>query len=723
MPEVSSTPVDQRQRFAGLNRRTSVATRLATSALIVSIASLVVAAIVSTAGAGNSAAELLRDRLTTIRGEKAAELEGHLRFSGSKLAALAASGMTTEALREFGSAYRNLEGLTDEEVSAESTALGTFYLDEFIPELEEVRGTPVDPLEFLSELSPAGIYLQAKYIAESPAGDSERRIISDGGDESLWTEVHQRFHPALREAGERLGFTDLYLIEPTTNTVVYSTNKGIDFATNLETGPHSATALGRLVDRVVTTGQSGVATFADYAVHPPAFDQPVLFVAAPVFEGEVLVGVVAAQLSRDELAEILERDWRQDRFGETGEVYLLGSDRRLRSDARTFTEDPNEYFARVDEVGAVSAEDRMRMESLGTTILFQPVGGEASSAAVAGEEGSVEEVSYQGREVLSAYQPLEVSDLDWAVVVEQEIAGVDALVTDYRRDSTVATVVFVVVLTFLIVAWANSFVNPVRAISAALLWNRDNRAAAQIPVVGGVREFRTLADGLNQMVADLDRRRQRVSEALSRKLAVLQTVLPPTAAERVGVGDRHLLETIPQATVAVLVFEELDRLVQQTSAADHQDLLQRIIETADGLAEANGLERIKVMGDSYYAVCGVGSPYLDHAPRATTFARQVQLAMRTIEGASEAGLRVAAGLSSGPVTVGLVGDSRLIYDVWGEPVDTASQLARAARGGMVLVSDATRDRLPAGQAMRRSAASTNGPAAWVVETETEGVEL
>jgi class 3 adenylate cyclase len=718
MTEDRPTQVDQRRRFAVFNRRTSVATRLATSALIVSIASLVIAAIVSTSGAGDSAAELLHERLATVRGEKAAELEGYLRFSQNQIAAIAASEMTTEALREFGDAYRELDQLSEEELATDAATMAGFYLDEFIPALEDVRGSPVDPLEFASRFSPAAIYLQARYIAENRADDTERRIVSDAGDGSRWTEVHERFHPAFRETGDRLGFADLYLIEPTTNTVVYSTNKEVDFATNLETGPHSASPLGRLADIVTTTRQPGVATFADYGFHPPLLDQPVLLVATPVFEGEVLVGVVAAQISRDDIAEILERNWREDRFGETGEVYLLGPDRRLRSDARTFTEDPAEYFARIDELGAVSANDRMRMESLGTTTLLQPVGGRAAQAVTSGAVGPVEGVSYQGREVLSAYQPLDIPDLGWAVVVEQEVVEVDAPVTDYRRQSTLAAVVFVVVLTFLIVAWANFFVNPVRAISATLLWIRDNRAVARIPV-GGVREFRMLADGLNQMVADLARRRRRVTDALSRKLAVLQTVLPPAAAERVGIGDRHLLETIPQATVAVLVFEDLDQRVGQQSAAEHHDLLQRIIETADGLAEANGLERIKVMGDSYYAVCGIGTPYLDHAPRAMNFARQVQLALRAVD---DDGQEVAAGLSSGSVTVGLVGDSRLIYDVWGETVDTATRLARAAHGGMILVSGTTRDRLPAGQAMRRSPTSATGVEAWVALAETEGVE-
>ncbi len=723
-PTVTEQPPaesEQRRRFGGLRHRTSVSTRLATSALIVTIGSIVVAGLVATSGAGDAAIDLTRGRLNTIAGGKAAELESYFTTTRGRVASLAASQMTTDAITEFDAAYRDLARVDPESIAAEEEAQTAYYLDEFIPLLEDIRGAPVDPTEF-STGNTAATYLQAKYIADNIGEEGERHIVTDAGDGSEWTDVHERFHPTLRDAAQRFGFTDLYLIEPEADVVVYSTSKDIAFATSLDSGPHSGTALARLVDRVTATGQPGIVGLADYAVYTPEFDQPVVFLAAAVFDDGDQVGVIAVRLGRDAIAGILESDWRQGLFGETGDVYLLGADQRMRSDARLFTEDPTEYFTRIDERALTEQDDRDRMESLDTTILFQEVDTEASRAASSTESGRSTDLSYQGREVVTAYQPLAIPGAGWSLLAEQETAEADAAVNSYRRESTIVLVVFVVGLTFLMVAWANSFVNPIRAMSAALLWTKEKRIAAEVPA-GGVREFRELADGLTQMVADLAGRRRLVANALSRKLQVLQTILPPAAAERVGTGDRKLLDRTPQATVAILTIEGIDEMANQGSVHDHQNLARQLIDTLDALAEANGLERVRVMGGSYEAVCGLGAPYLDHAPRALAFCRQAQLAVRAIDRSGDALLEVSAGLSSGAVTVGLVGDARLIYDIWGETVTTANLLASRAAGSEILISESTKERLPADEILREATSDADDLSAWiaVATVEHEGV--
>jgi len=710
--EQGTSQADRRGRF-GLTHRTSVSTRLATSALIVTIGSLLAAGLIATSGAGEQAIDLARGRLDTLAAERAVELEGAFAATRSNVASLAASQMTVDAISEFGRAYADLTRLDLDDIEAEEDAQAVYYLEEFIPALEEVRGAPVDVVAFSTGTNAAATYLQANYIADNPGEEGERNIVTDAGDGSEWTEVHKRFHPTLRDTADRLGFADVYLIEPEADVVVYSTAKDVAFATSLDSGPHSGTSLARLVDRVRDTGQPGVAVLTDYASYAPAFDQPVVFVAAPVLEDGEQEGVIAVQLDRSVVAGLLEATWRDGLLGETGEVYLLGADQNLRSDARLFVEDPAEYFARIDDQGLVTAEERMRMEALATTTLIQPVDTDASRASSRGEQGRSADISYQGREVVTSYRPLDIPGAGWALLVEQEASEVDEAVNVFRRESTIVLVVFVVGLTFLMVAWANAFVNPIRAMSAALLWTREKGIAAEVPGAG-VREFHELADGLNQMVADLTMRRRLVADALTRKLQVLQTILPPAAAERVGTGDRKLLDRAPQATVAVLLVEGIDEMVGRRSAEEHQDMARQLIDTLDALAEANGLERIKMMGGAYHAVCGVGAPYLDHAPRALAFCRQAQLAVRSLDGSGDTHLDASAGLSSGPVTIGLVGDARLVYDVWGETVSTANLLVSRAATGEILVSESTKERLPVEQILREAADQRDGVSAWVV---------
>jgi class 3 adenylate cyclase len=673
---------------------TSVATRLAMAVLVVSITAIVVSAFVASTGAGAEGEDLLHTRLRTLAGEKTAELETFLATTEAELAALGLGRTTVEGVQEFTDGYGELAPLTRDDVTAELDATAEFYLDDFVPELEEVRGGSVDVLELTSGLEPAGIYLQSAYIAENPFEIGEKRLVTDGGDGSTWTEVHEAFHPTLRGAADRLDLADLYLIEPEALTVVYSTEKDIDFATSLDSGSFSGTALAQLVRDVVAAQQPGAVFASDFISYPPALDEPTAFFATGLFEGDDLVGVLAIRLQDEVIEEIMTRDWREGRRGDTGEAYLVGSDGRMRSDSRAFLEDPIAYLARVDELQAATSEEQSQMAALDTTVLFQEVDSDAVRAALDGESGFLTNTSYLGEEVYSAYTPVGSGAFDWVMLVEESKVEVDEPLLDYIRGTLIITAVFVVALTFLAVAWATSFVNPLRAITAALQRIREGDLDTEVPS-SGAREFQALSANLNAMVANLGRRKRAVSDAVVQKVDVLRTLLPPAVADAVDEGDRTLVETVPHTTVSVIVVGGLNEMFGTRGVDDNRSFVHTLVDDADEIAEINGLERIKVVGDTYYAVCGLGQPYIDQVARTLRFTLQARDAIRDLAADNGLDLDIAAGIHTGAVTVGLTGDARLTYDLWGDTVDLAYLLARAAERGQVLVSAEARDRLPA----------------------------
>lgn len=676
-------------------RHTSVATRLAIGILLVSVVSLVGSVVIAVSGSGSDGEDLLHQRLSSTVGAREAEVNAYLRQVVSALEALGSGSMAIDGVQKFAAGYDELDRLTSDDVDTERHELAGFYLNEFVPILEEVRGVPVDVLDVSSGLDAAAVYLQAAYIARSPLAIDEKRLLTDAEDGSSWTEVHKELHPLFRASADRLGFADLYLIEPENKTIVYSSNKRIDFGTSLDNGPHSGTALANLVRRVVSSGEAGVVDGVDFTTYTPGFDDPTAFAATPLFDGDTLVGVLAASLSDDTIDEIMTRDWRDGRLGETGEIFLVGSDARMRSNSRAFLEDPEAYLARVEEIGSATAEERNQMATLGTTVLFQKVDSPAVRAALQGESGIVSDTSYLGEEVYTAYGPVDFETFRWAILVQQDRASVDEPVNDYVRGNLLLTTVIVIALTFLAVAWASSFVNPLRAMSSALARIRDGDDYTTVPS-GGAWEFRVLAGHLRAMVDDLSSRKQAVSDALSKKTSVLLALLPPAVADAVVGGDRQLVETVPHASVVVLVFDGLDELFRTRDAAANRDLMHSIVDRTDEIAGASGLERVKVMGDTYLAVCGVETPYLDHAPRSARFAFEVRSEIRRFAEENGLDLDISGGVDAGPVTVGLIGNARLIYDLWGETAERALVIAGLAGAGEILVTDAVRDRLPGG---------------------------
>ena len=78
-------------------------------------------------------------------------------------------------------------------------------------------------------------------------------------------------------------------------------------------------------------------------------------------------------------------------------------------------------------------------------------------------------------------------------------------------------------------------------------------------------------------------------------------------------------------------------------------------------------------------------------------------------------------MSSGAVTAGLVGDSQLVFDLWGEPVDDAERLASMAPQGRVYVSATSRPRLP-GDLRLVEVQTVTGDSAWMIDPAVSDAE-
>ena len=193
---------------------TSVATRLAISVLAVSIVSLIGFLFVAVAGSGSDGRQLLHDHLATAAGDRAAELNAYVNHVESQLEALGYGRTVIDGVQEFGAAYDELAKLDLDDLTEERADLSVFYVDEYVPILEEVRGGPVDLAKISDGLDSAAVYLQSAYIARNALPIGEKRMLTDAQDGSAWTDVHKRYHAILRGDADRLGFTELYLVEP-----------------------------------------------------------------------------------------------------------------------------------------------------------------------------------------------------------------------------------------------------------------------------------------------------------------------------------------------------------------------------------------------------------------------------------------------------------------------------------------------------------------------------
>ena len=677
-------------------RNVSVATRLSLVALLVAMLSLLVTTIVGLRQGTDLAEDLLRNRLVTSGASRASQVEGYINGVHRRTQSLALSPQTAQNINKFGDAYRILQG--SEPTVEQEGALTQHYRSDVVPELQAVRSRDVGLSEVLPT-SAAAVNLQSSYVVPDGPDAPPPSLLDDAGDGSAWTELHKDLHPIYRDIARSAGFDELYLVDARNDTIVYSVRKGIDFATSLNIGPLSGTTISSLVDDVIGKPVAGSSAIADYAQYQAAGDRPVAFIASPVFDGDVVIGAVVARIDTSDLGAIMTNSGNWDSSGATEETYIVDDDATMRSDARGFIEDPDSYFALSAEQTGLSHEDQNAIDLTDTTVTLQSVDDSVVRAAAEHGSGTISSKNYMGLQVLTSYRQLALEGLDWVLFAETGQAELQQPIVDYARDLLITVAVFLVVLTFIVVGWSNRLVAPLRSISARLRTIQgspdagENEPATEMPP-GSPIEFVGLADDIDVMLQRLDERKAELDQRTTERNLLLHKFLPPVIARRAEAGERDVLDQSPHATVLVMVFRGLGELIRAQSKEDTRNELDHIIEEADALARTHGIDRMKLTGDAYYAACGTSRPYLDHAPRSVSFVLEVSELLK--EFSSEVGheISVSVGLDSGPVTVGLTGGARLVYDTWGSTVTKAAHLARMASSGQILVSGEALDQLP-----------------------------
>jgi hypothetical protein len=213
----------------------------------------------------------------------------------------------------------------------------------------------------------------------------------------------------------------MFLINPK-GQVVYTVFKETDFASDLQTGPYRDSNLAGLIRQVIASKEKGFTNLADFAAYAPSYGAPASFIAAPIFSGSQLVGVLAFQMPVDEINNVMtgNQSWQKDGLGSTGQTFLVGSDSLMRSASRFHLNDPNAYLAELRSLG--TKEDAIaRLRQYGTTILQQPVTSPAVARALAGGTGTMRVVDYRDTAVLSSYAPLQIKGLDWVILSQMDL--------------------------------------------------------------------------------------------------------------------------------------------------------------------------------------------------------------------------------------------------------------------------------------------------------------
>ena len=174
---------------------------------------------------------------------------------------------------------------------------------------------------------------------------------------------------------------------------------------------------------------------------------------------------------------------------------------------------------------------------------------------------------------------------------------------------------------------------------------------------------------------------------------LLLNILPRPVAERLQAGTCVIADCFPDATILFADLHDFSRLTSSMAPADVVQLLNKIFSRFDALAQQHGVEKIKTIGDAYMVAAGVPVPRADHAEAMADLALAMQQEIVRFEAPNGETFSLRIGLSSGAVVAGVIGTAKFNYDLWGETVGTAWEMAAHGAPGCIQVAEATCARL------------------------------
>ena len=339
-------------------------------------------------------------KLTAVRQIKKNAIESYFKTIENQVQTLAENRMIIDAARQFRTEFHAVDVTDKARIAQQRSDLKTYYVDEFAKEYKSQNGGSDPKVDaMMADLDDAAIAFQHAYIKANTNPLGEKHKLDRAPAANAYNALHAKVHPVIRTYLEKFGYYDIFLVDPKTGHIVYSVFKELDYGTSLLTGPWAKTNFAD-VFRKARNLKAGQSILVDYALYKPSYDAPAGFIAAPVYDGGQLNGILIFQMPLDRISKVMGE---RAGLGKTGETYLIGSDLLMRSDSYL---DPKHHSV----VASFRNPKKGKVET------------KAAKTAVAGKSGTEIIIDYNGNPVLSAYTPVTVGNLTWGLLAEIDVA-------------------------------------------------------------------------------------------------------------------------------------------------------------------------------------------------------------------------------------------------------------------------------------------------------------
>jgi len=181
----------------------------------------------------------------------------------------------------------------------------------------------------------------------------------------------------------------------------------------------------------------------------------------------------------------------------------------------------------------------------------------------------------------------------------------------------------------------------------------------------------------------IEERNAKLFEEQQKSESLLLNILPAQIAERMKKQDGMIADHFPHVSVLFCDIVNFTVLASETKPDKLVTLLNQIFSCFDAICEKHGVEKIKTIGDSYMAVCGIPLAVTDDAEPIALMALEMLQAIHQVD----PHLNVRIGIHCGEVVAGIIGTRKFSYDLWGDTVNIAARLESHGQPGKIHCSD------------------------------------
>jgi len=263
----------------------SYRTKLQTAFVLLALVAIALTGYEASVGATLALEQSTMSRLAAVREAKKLQLERYFRDIHNHVLALSTDETAIVALEEFGRSWQSLAASDAQRMAA----------------------------------------LQRLFITQNPHPLGSRELLLKPEGDLPYGKVHARYHPTFHRYRGAFGFYDIFLID-TAGRVLYTVIKETDLGGDLERAPLAGTGLSRVFRRAMAVPSLEQSVMEDYEPYAVSDHELSAFVAAPIWRAGIKQGVLAIQVSVDEVDRVLEGDGTFE--------YIVGNEGMLRAGKR-----------------------------------------------------------------------------------------------------------------------------------------------------------------------------------------------------------------------------------------------------------------------------------------------------------------------------------------------------------------------------------------------------